>query len=110
MPTNNTKIDAIYSPDFATVLSTCLDEVFAIFDHQAFAKALLPDGGPMDFMGQKIYEANDNEAAQFNAAKKVTLANLLPSISRQAHLVISGNEYLNVSNRIGLAIKSGVLT
>lgn len=54
----------------------------------------------MEFMGQRIYEVHENEAAQVNVAKKVTLANLLPSISRQAHLVISGNEYLNVSNLI----------
>ena len=37
---------------------------------------------------------DDNQAS----SKKTTLANLLPGVSRQAHLVISGNEYLNVSH------------
>lgn len=43
----------------------------------------------------KIQEVNDDEPV--DKVKKVTLANLLPAISRQAHLVIAGNEYLNVS-------------
>lgn len=83
------------SPDFTAVLGSCLDEVFAIFDHHAFAKALLPGAGPMDLSGQRIQEINDDEVAL--VTKKVTLANLLPAIGRQAHLAISGNEYLNVS-------------
>ncbi|KAI9491894.1 Peroxin-3 [Zychaea mexicana] len=85
--------DYIDSPDFSAVLGSCLDEVFAIFDHQAFAKALLPAGATMDFNEQKIQEINDDEP--IDKVKKVTLANLLPAISRQAHLVIAGNEYLN---------------
>ncbi|CDH57062.1 peroxin 3 [Lichtheimia corymbifera JMRC:FSU:9682] len=85
--------DYIDSPDFTAVLGSCLDEVFAIFDHHAFAKALLPGAGPMDLSGQRIQEINDNEVVE--VAKKVTLANLLPAIGRQAHLAISGNEYLN---------------
>ncbi|CDS05857.1 hypothetical protein LRAMOSA08385 [Lichtheimia ramosa] len=85
--------DYIDSPDFTAVLGSCLDEVFAIFDHHAFAKALLPGAGPMDLSGQRIQEINDDEVAL--VTKKVTLANLLPAIGRQAHLAISGNEYLN---------------
>lgn len=49
----------------------------------------------MDLSGQRIQEINDDEVAL--VTKKVTLANLLPAIGRQAHLAISGNEYLNVS-------------
>ncbi|KAI7883048.1 Peroxin-3 [Lichtheimia hyalospora FSU 10163] len=85
--------DYIDSPDFTAVLGSCLDEVFAIFDHHAFAKALLPGAGPMDLSGQRIQEINDDQVAEIT--KKVTLANLLPAIGRQAHLAISGNEYLN---------------
>ncbi|KAI9254519.1 Peroxin-3 [Phascolomyces articulosus] len=85
--------DYIDSPDFFAVLESCLDEVFAIFDHQAFAKALLPAAATMDFSMAKIQEVNDDEPV--DKVKKVTLANLLPAISRQAHLVIAGNEYLN---------------
>ncbi|KAI7851434.1 Peroxin-3 [Circinella umbellata] len=85
--------DYIDSPDFFAVLQSCLDEVFAIFDHQAFGKALLPATATMDFSMAKIQEVNDDEPV--NKVKKVTLANLLPAISRQAHLVIAGNEYLN---------------
>ncbi|KAI9310943.1 Peroxin-3 [Dichotomocladium elegans] len=81
--------DYIDSPDFSSVLTSCLDEVFAIFDHQAFAKTL----GPMEFSGAWIQEVEKDDKQE--APKKVTLANLLPSISRQAHLVIAGNEYLN---------------
>lgn len=87
------------SPDFSTVLSACLDEVFAIFDHQAFAKSLLPVNATINIeqTGRRIHEVKNNaDALAAEPAKKVTLANLLPSISRQAHLVIAGNEYLNV--------------
>ncbi|KAI8885386.1 Peroxin-3 [Backusella circina FSU 941] len=35
--------DFIDSPDFQNVLVSCLDEVFAIFDHHAFVKTLLPN-------------------------------------------------------------------
>ncbi|KAI8146360.1 Peroxin-3 [Fennellomyces sp. T-0311] len=85
--------DYIDSPDFSAVLGSCLDEVFAIFDHHAFAKALLPATATMDFSTHRIQEIHDDEP--IDKVKKVTLANLLPSISRQAHLVIAGNEYLN---------------
>lgn len=81
----------IYSPDFNQVLSSCLDEVFAIFDHHAFGKTLLHE--PMTSGIQEITHA---EALHFEQGKKVILANLLPTISRQAHLIIAGNEYLNV--------------
>lgn len=76
------------------MLTACLDEVFAIFDHHAFVKTLLPNNEPMV---SSIREITSAEAASMEEGKKVILANLLPTISRQAHLVIAGNEYLNVS-------------
>lgn len=66
----------IISDAFSNVLNSCLDQAFAVFYRHAFAEPLV----------------DDNQAA----TKKTTLANLLPGVSRQAHLVISGNEYLNV--------------
>ena len=80
------------SPDFQQVLKSCLNEVFAIFDHHAFVKTLLPNNEPMI---SSIREVTSAEASQLEEGKKVILANLLPTISRQAHLVIAGNEYLN---------------
>ncbi|RCH83075.1 peroxin, partial [Rhizopus stolonifer] len=73
--------DFIDSPDFNQVLKSCLDEVFQVFDQHAFVSALLPQQDEMPHM-------DNNE-------KRVSLANLLPTIGRQAHLVIAGNEYLN---------------
>ncbi|KAI8099208.1 Peroxin-3 [Halteromyces radiatus] len=81
--------DFIDSPDFITVFSCCLEEVYSIFDHNAFGKVLLPS--PLDSSVQRIQELT-NDSIEI---KKMTLANLLPAISRQAHLVIAGNEYLN---------------
>ncbi|KAI8327964.1 Peroxin-3 [Chlamydoabsidia padenii] len=81
--------DFIDSPDFITVFSSCLEEVYSIFDHNAFGKTLLPS--PLDPSVQRIQEITTEMAPE----KKMTLANLLPAISRQAHLVIAGNEYLN---------------
>jgi peroxin-3 len=75
-------------------LASCLDEVFAIFDHHAFVKTLLPNNEPLP---SSIQEVTHAEALNLEQGKKVILANLLPTISRQAHLVIAGNEYLNVS-------------
>lgn len=84
------------SPDFSQVLKSCLDEVFAIFDHHAFGSALLPQQN--DSFMSSIREVTAEEALQLETTqKKVSLANLLPTIGRQAHLVIAGNEYLNVS-------------
>ncbi|KAG2199668.1 hypothetical protein INT47_005193 [Mucor saturninus] len=82
--------DFIDSPDFHPVLSSCLDEVFAIFDHHAFGKTLLHEP-----MTSGIQEITNAEALHLEQGKKVILANLLPTISRQAHLIIAGNEYLN---------------
>ncbi|KAI7873645.1 Peroxin-3 [Lichtheimia hyalospora FSU 10163] len=65
----------INSDAFSNVLHSCLDQAFAVFYRHAFAEPLV----------------DDNQAS----SKKTTLANLLPGVSRQAHLVISGNEYLN---------------
>ncbi|KAJ8653704.1 hypothetical protein O0I10_010626 [Lichtheimia ornata] len=65
----------INSDAFSHVLNSCLDQAFGVFYRHAFAEPLV----------------DDNQAA----TKKTTLANLLPGVSRQAHLVISGNEYLN---------------
>ncbi|EIE83189.1 hypothetical protein G6F46_003054 [Rhizopus delemar] len=83
--------DYIDSPDFGQVLSSCLNEVFAVFDHHAFAN-LLPnlEGGV-----SSIKEVSQAEAQIIEQGKSLTLAKLLPIISRQAHLVIAGNEYLN---------------
>jgi peroxin-3 len=83
------------SPDFHNVLVSCLDEVFAIFDHHTFVKTLLPNTEPLT---SSIQEISNVEALQVDEGKRLTLANLLPTISRQAHLVIAGNEYLNVSD------------
>lgn len=73
------------------MLSSCLNEVFAVFDHHAFAN-LLPnlEGGV-----SSIKEVSQAEAQIIEQGKSLTLAKLLPIISRQAHLVIAGNEYLN---------------
>ncbi|KAI9244414.1 Peroxin-3 [Sporodiniella umbellata] len=75
--------DYIDSPDFDKVAASCFNEVFAIFDQYAFAKTLLPDLEE----GVSIQEITEE--------KTLTLAKLLPIISRQSHLVIAGNEYLN---------------
>lgn len=91
-----------FSPDFQKVLTACLDEVFAIFDHHAFVKTLLPNN---ESMVSSIREITSAEAASMEEGKKVILANLLPTISRQAHLVIAGNEYLNVSQLSICAIR-----
>lgn len=93
---NETK-DFIDSPDFNHVLGSCLDEVFAIFDHHAFANVLMPVDEPMV---SSIREITAAEALTMEQGKKVSLANLLPTIGRQSHLVIAGNEYLNVSLKI----------
>ncbi|CAO3652325.1 unnamed protein product [Cunninghamella echinulata] len=85
--------DFLDSPDFITVLSSCLEEVYSIFDHNAFAKSLLP-GEPIDSSVQRIQEIS-NDTPTNTKKKEITLANLLPSVSRQAHLIIAGNEYLN---------------
>ncbi|KAG0168457.1 peroxin [Apophysomyces sp. BC1034] len=85
--------DFIDSPDFTSVLSSCLNEVFSIFDQRAFAGSLLQNTDLMEPMAMRIKEITGEEARRME--KKLTLANLLPSISRQAHLVIAGNEYLN---------------
>lgn len=87
--------DFIDSPDFNLVLTSCLNEVFSIFDQHAFVSTLLPNNEPM--MGSSIQEVTHAEALELQEEKKVILANLLPTISRQAHLIIAGNEYLNVS-------------
>ncbi|KAF1801920.1 Peroxin-3 [Mucor lusitanicus] len=84
--------DFIDSPDFNQVLGSCLDEVFAIFDHHAFVTALLPANEPMT---SSIREVTAAEALTLEQGKRVSLANLLPTIGRQSHLVIAGNEYLN---------------
>ncbi|KAI8995000.1 Peroxin-3 [Pilobolus umbonatus] len=84
--------DFIDSPDFHIVLSACLNEVFSTFDHHAFVKPLLPDVDPN---APRIREISADEALKLEEGKRATLANLLPNISRQAHLVIAGNEYLN---------------
>ncbi|KAI9366566.1 Peroxin-3 [Pilaira anomala] len=85
--------DFIDSPDFNQVLTSCLNEVFSIFDQHAFVSTLLPNNDPM--MGSSIQEVTHAEALKLQEEKKVILANLLPTISRQAHLIIAGNEYLN---------------
>ncbi|KAI9301327.1 Peroxin-3 [Cunninghamella echinulata] len=85
--------DFLDSPDFITVLSGCLEEVYSIFDHNAFAKSLLP-GEPIDSSIQRIQEISNDTPTNIKK-KEITLANLLPSVSRQAHLIIAGNEYLN---------------
>ncbi|ORX48835.1 hypothetical protein DM01DRAFT_1326094 [Hesseltinella vesiculosa] len=82
--------DYLDSPDFVSVLSCCLEEVYGIFNHNVFGKALL--AGPLDPSVERIQEIKDDASA---GDKKMTLANLLPSISRQSHLIIAGNEYLN---------------
>ncbi|KAI8368180.1 Peroxin-3 [Radiomyces spectabilis] len=87
--------DFIDSPDFLSVLTSCLDEVFAIFDRHALAKNLAPIVDPMVANSSRIEEIPADSVLQQPSVKKLTLANLLPSISRQAHLVIAGNEYLN---------------
>ncbi|OBZ82476.1 Peroxisomal biogenesis factor 3 [Choanephora cucurbitarum] len=84
--------DFIDSPDFSQVLSSCLDEVFGIFDHRAFVSSLLPQNEPVI---PSITEVTASESYSLEHAKKVSLANLLPTIGRQAHLAIAGNEYLN---------------
>lgn len=89
--------DFIDSPDFNQVLGSCLDEVFAIFDHHAFVTALLPANEPIT---SSIREVTAAEALALEQGKRVSLANLLPTIGRQSHLVIAGNEYLNVSTVI----------
>ncbi|KAI9317416.1 Peroxin-3 [Dichotomocladium elegans] len=61
------------SPEFNRLYVACLDRVFQIFHQHAF-------GGGHD---------------EDPAAKRVTLANLLPAVSRQAHRIIAGSEYLN---------------
>ncbi|KAL0074066.1 Peroxin-3 [Phycomyces blakesleeanus] len=84
--------DFIDSPDFSSVLTSCLDEIFGIFDAQAFGKSLLPQD---DFeTGERIREVTEADLVNMKP-KTSTLAKLLPVISRQAHLVIAGNEYLN---------------
>ncbi|KAI8341559.1 Peroxin-3 [Blakeslea trispora] len=84
--------DFIDSLDFSQVLSSCLDEVFGIFDHRAFATPLLPQNEPVV---PSITEVTASESYSIEHAKKISLANLLPTIGRQAHLAIAGNEYLN---------------
>lgn len=78
-------------------MDACLDEVFAIFDHHAFVKTLLPNTEPLPSSIQEVTHAEALNLEQ--GGKKIILANLLPTISRQAHLVIAGNEYLNVSGQ-----------
>ncbi|RCI02277.1 peroxin, partial [Rhizopus stolonifer] len=79
--------DYIDSPDFQQVASSCLNEVFTIFDQNAFAKSLLSDLEDASSI-KDMSQVSEQE-------KTLTLAKLLPIISRQSHLVIAGNEYLN---------------
>lgn len=44
----------------------------------------------------KIEEINNNYLRPSGGDKKITIANLLPPVSRQSHLIINSNEYLNV--------------
>ncbi|KAH8553101.1 Peroxin-3 [Umbelopsis sp. PMI_123] len=85
--------DFIESHDFKTVLGACLEELFAIFYHNTFTK-------PFDRLNtisneERIQEINSNYLQPSSAEKKVTIANLLPPVSRQSHLIINSNEYLN---------------
>ncbi|KAI7905032.1 Peroxin-3 [Cokeromyces recurvatus] len=88
--------DFIDSPDFYQVLNSCLNEVFAIFNHHTFVTSLLPQNNSL-MLGSSIRELSPAEVLQLEKqeSKKMTLANLLPIIGRQSHLVIAGNEYLN---------------
>jgi peroxin-3 len=87
--------DFIDSPDFQKVLQSCLDEQFDVFDKEVFFNALMPEALGVD---QGI------EALRIQEGKTSTLANLLPSISRQAHHVVSGNTYLDVMTLIYIYI------
>lgn len=73
------------------VLHSCLDEVFTLFLHNTFARTY----NPLDTEG-----ARDREERE----RTVPLANLLPAVSRQAHMVVNGvpNEYVEVSRSFGL--------
>ncbi|KAI8885510.1 Peroxin-3 [Backusella circina FSU 941] len=78
--------DFIDSPDFQDVLRSCLDEQFEVFDRHVFFNMLMPLPSTVE---QGIGEG-----------RKSTFANLLPNISRQAHSVVSGNEYLDTFSYI----------
>jgi hypothetical protein len=44
----------------------------------------------------RIQEINKNYLRPTSAEKRITVANLLPPVSRQSHLIINSNDYLNV--------------
>ncbi|RUS28052.1 Peroxin-3 [Jimgerdemannia flammicorona] len=87
--------DFIDSPDFQTVLRSCLDEVFSLFLPNTFAKTFFPLDPPA-FDVPKIREITRQEEEDRTVPVAVPFANLLPAVSRQVHLVVNGtpNEYV----------------
>ncbi|KAJ2964361.1 hypothetical protein NQZ79_g704 [Umbelopsis isabellina] len=85
--------DFVESDDFHKVLEACLEELFAMFYYNTFSK---PFERENNVLGEpKIEEINNNYLRPTAGDKKVTIANLLPPVSRQSHLIINSNEYLN---------------
>jgi hypothetical protein len=77
------------------VLGACLEELFALFYHNTFTKPFDRENNVSN--EDRIQEINSNYLQPLVTEKKVTIANLLPPVSRQSHLIINSNEYLNVS-------------
>ncbi|CAO3694399.1 unnamed protein product [Umbelopsis ramanniana] len=85
--------DFVESFDFKTVLGACLEELFALFYHNTFTKPFDRENNVSN--EDRIQEINSNYLQPLVTEKKVTIANLLPPVSRQSHLIINSNEYLN---------------
>ncbi|KAI8575944.1 hypothetical protein K450DRAFT_259067 [Umbelopsis ramanniana AG] len=85
--------DFVESVDFKTVLGACLEELFALFYHNTFTKPFDRENNVSN--EDRIQEINSNYLQPSAIEKKVTIANLLPPVSRQSHLIINSNEYLN---------------
>ncbi|KAG2185393.1 hypothetical protein INT44_002184 [Umbelopsis vinacea] len=85
--------DFAESVDFKTVLGACLEELFALFYHNTFTKPFDRENNVSN--EDRIQEINSSYLHPVTTEKKVTIANLLPPVSRQSHLIINSNEYLN---------------
>ncbi|KAK9767828.1 peroxin [Basidiobolus ranarum] len=86
--------DFLDSPDFIVVRQSCLDEAFSFLNYN-MRGAFLSKGGNVRTTA-KLYELNSPEDPATDSS--ISLAALLPVISKQVHNIINGvpNEYVEI--------------
>ncbi|ORY06183.1 Peroxin-3 [Basidiobolus meristosporus CBS 931.73] len=87
--------DFLDSPDFVVVRQACLDEAFSLLNYN-LRSVFLGNVSPT----AKVYEMNSPEDPA--TEKAVSLAALLPIISRQVHQIINGvpNEFVEMLSTV----------